>query len=120
MSRLAFEANQAAAEAEKLALLKDSMEEALNEEMEVPSSPVFETSPPQTLTRNSRASSVSSAKTAIKGMRERMPSFSGSGKAIQAKKKAWESHDVYRAIEWVAVVHSYLQRLNMGFVGGRT
>ena len=32
MSRLAFEANQAAAEAEKLALLKDSMEEALNEE----------------------------------------------------------------------------------------
>ena len=99
MSRLSFEAQQAAAEAEKLALLKDSMSEALNEELEVPSSPVFEASPPQTLTRSSRASSISSAKAAVSGMGRRMPSFSGSGKANQPKKRNWESHDVYRAIE---------------------
>lgn len=102
MSRLQLEAEHAAAEAEKLALLSSSMSEALTEDMDIPTSPLFETSPPQSLSRGSRASSISSAKAAMNGMRDRMPSFSGSaGKGTAQKKREWESHDVYRAIECV-------------------
>lgn len=100
MSRLELEAQHSASEAQKLALLSSSVSEALNDEMDVP---LFETvaSPPAMLSRAGRSSSSGSVKAAVSGMRGRIPSFSNAsgGKAAQAKKRDWESHDVYRAIE---------------------
>ena len=100
MSRLISDAKQAAIEARRQSILDASMAQALKESLDRPSPEEQAQEDAATHGRTRSSSSSTSGSSSSRFARPAMPTFgrnSGTGRAV--KKRTWEAHDVYRAIE---------------------